>query len=162
MVAAVVGRGELPLGVDRPPELAAPEDERVFEEASVFEILDEGKGRAVDVPRLGGKHLGRELMDVPPAVIDLDEADAALDEPPCHERRVLERAGLFGFLAPPLEGAFGLAGKVRHLRHRRLHAEGHLVLRDPGQGLRASNLLVLDLIQLAEPIEHPPPELSGI
>jgi hypothetical protein len=61
MVAAVVGRGELPLGVDRPPELAAPEDEGVFEEASVFEILHEGKGRAVDVPRLGGKHLGREL-----------------------------------------------------------------------------------------------------
>ena len=79
MVAAVVGRGELALGVDRPPELAAPDDESIFEEASVFEILDEGEGRAVDVPRLGGKHLGRELMDVPPAVIDLDEPDAALE-----------------------------------------------------------------------------------
>ena len=61
MVAAVVGRSELALGVDRSPELAAPEDEGVFEEASLFEILDEGKGGAVDVSRLGGKDFGREL-----------------------------------------------------------------------------------------------------
>jgi hypothetical protein len=51
-------------------------------------------------------------MDVPPAVIDLDEPDAALDEPPCHERRVRKRAGLPGFVAPPREGALGLAGKI--------------------------------------------------
>src|SRR5207344_2238736 len=72
MVAAVVGRRELPLRVDRPPELAAPDDEGVIEEPSVFEILDESKGRAVDVPRLGGKDLRREGMDVPATVIDLD------------------------------------------------------------------------------------------
>ena len=45
MVAAVVFFAEAALGVDRAAELAAPDDERVVEQAALLEILDAGRSR---------------------------------------------------------------------------------------------------------------------
>ena len=40
MIAAVVGVGQLALAVDRAAELAAPDDQRVVEQAALLEVGD--------------------------------------------------------------------------------------------------------------------------
>ena len=52
VVAAVVGRGELALGVDRPAELAAPDDQRVVEQPALLQVVDQGRRGLVGVAAL--------------------------------------------------------------------------------------------------------------
>ena len=54
MVAAVVVRGQLALAVDRAAELAAPDDERVVEQAALLQVLDQRGGGLVGVAALAG------------------------------------------------------------------------------------------------------------
>ncbi len=49
MVAAVVVGRQLALAVDRAAELAAPDDERVVQQAALLEVLDEGRAGLVGV-----------------------------------------------------------------------------------------------------------------
>ena len=79
MVAAVVGRRECSLAVDRAAELAAPDDERVFEQATLFEVFDQGGARLIDVAALAANLCRQRTVLVPAAVHELHEADAALD-----------------------------------------------------------------------------------
>ncbi len=61
------------------------------------------------------------------AVLDLDEAHAALDQPPRRQQLHAEVARRRAVEAVELLRLLGLVGEVEHLRHRRLHAEGQLV-----------------------------------
>ena len=54
MVAAVVVGGQLALAVDRAAELAAPDDQRVVEQAALLEVGDQGGGRLIGVAALAG------------------------------------------------------------------------------------------------------------
>ena len=81
MVAAVVGRGELALRVDRPAELAAPDDQRVVEQAALLQVLDQGGRGLVGVVALAADLLGQVAVLVPAHVIELDESHAALGQP---------------------------------------------------------------------------------
>jgi hypothetical protein len=58
MIAAVVGRGELALRVVRAPELAAPDDQRVVEQAALFQVGDQRVAGAVDVGALAAMPSG--------------------------------------------------------------------------------------------------------
>ena len=75
VVAAVVLPRQAPLAVDRPAELAAPDDEGVVEEAPLLQVLDEGPAGLVDVAALVGEVARKVPVGVPPPVVDLDEAD---------------------------------------------------------------------------------------
>ncbi len=80
MIASVVVAGEAALGVDGATEFTAPDDEGILEETVAFEILDETVGGLINVATLGG-HASADIgVVIPVVVIDLDEADAALDE----------------------------------------------------------------------------------
>ena len=48
----------------------------------------------------------------------------------------------------------GLIRETRHVRHRCLHPVGHLVLGDPGLDRGVEYRVVLNLMQLAKPVEH--------
>src|SRR5207245_4517513 len=80
VIAAVIVLGKLALAVDRAAELAAPDHQRVVEQAALFEVGYEGIAGLVDVAALVGQVDGEVKMLVPAAVEDLDEAHAALGE----------------------------------------------------------------------------------
>jgi hypothetical protein len=117
MVATVVGRGEPTLRVDRAAEFPPPNPQGLIEEPTLFQVLNERPGRAVNVRRLRWEHLRRERVHVPSPVVNLHEPHTALDETSRHQRRILELPGLLGFLTPPFERALGLGGEIGHLGH---------------------------------------------
>ena len=49
MIAAVIGRGEPALAIDRAAELAAPDHQRVVEHAALRQILNQPGGRLIDI-----------------------------------------------------------------------------------------------------------------
>ena len=93
-----------------------------------FRSCDQAVAGLVDVLALAGQAAGHVAVRVPVVVIDLHEADAALDHPPGQQGRVGEGAGLAGLFAVKLEGRFRLVGQIGQFRHAVLHAEGQLVL----------------------------------
>src|SRR5262249_6943917 len=68
VIAAVVRLRQAPLAVNRPPELAPPDDERRIEHAALLEVLDEGPARPVDVAALVGQPAGDVGVRVPVVV----------------------------------------------------------------------------------------------
>ena len=66
------------------------------------------------------------------AVVELDEADAALHQAARQQAVAAERGGLLVVHAVEPPGFLGLAGQVHGLGRRGLHPEGELVAPDPG------------------------------
>ena len=87
---------------------------------------------------LAGRHRD-VLLDVavvvPVAVIELDEAHAALGQPP-GQQAVGGEGAVAALGAVQVEDLLRLVGEVHQVRHAGLHAEGHLVLRDARGDLR--------------------------
>lgn len=59
VVAAIRFFGEFSLAVNRSPELATPDNQRIIKHAALFEILDERRRGLVDVATLVGKVSGQ-------------------------------------------------------------------------------------------------------
>ena len=116
VVAAVVRLRQPALAVDRPAELAAPDDERASKQALALQVLNQAAARLIDVAALVGHPAGEVAVVVPVVVVDLHEADAALDQPPGHERGVGERAGLLArpgrTVSSTLSGSLREVGRV--------------------------------------------------
>jgi len=93
-------------------------------------------------------------VNVPAAVVDLHEARAPLQEPARQETTVGKGAAAAGLLAVEAVGAGRFVHDIDQVRHRRLHAEGHLVLRDAGLRLGVAEALVVHLVELVESVEH--------
>ena len=111
-------------------EFAAPEDQRVIEEAALLEVVDQGGRGLVDV---FGAHLHAVVevaVQVPGAVVELDHAHAAFGESAGHQA-VRGEGAVADFLdAVGFDGLGGFALEVEQLGHARLHLEGHLILGD--------------------------------
>ena len=80
----------------RPAELAAPHDQRVVEQPALLEIGEQAVDRTVGLAAEVGQLLDDVLAEggavsVPAAVVELDEANAALDEPAREQAVVRER-----------------------------------------------------------------------
>lgn len=119
-------------------EFATPDDEGFVEEAVAFEILNERGG---GLRGSGAVTLGRAFdvgMGVPSGVVDIDEADAALDHASGEEAGT--RKGMFAALAPvEIDRFIRLGFQVHQFRCGRLKAGRHFVGRHAG-----SNFLVAD------------------
>ena len=94
MVAAVVVLGEASLAVDGAAELAAPNDERVFEHSAVFEVFNQRASGLIGVFGLFANALGEFNVLVPATVEELDEANAPLRQPPCKRQLAAKVPGL--------------------------------------------------------------------
>ncbi len=103
---------------------------------------------------LPGNLLRQRGVLVPAAVEELDEAHAALRQPPGEQAVGGERAGRSRLGAVHLEHPVGLLREVGQLGHGRLHAVGHLVLRDARGDFRIARLVQLQLVQLRQVVEH--------
>ncbi len=78
------------------------------------------------------------------AVEDLDEPDAALDQPPGREAHLAEAAGVVVVQAIEAMRCRRLVVQVDDLGHGRLHAEGQLVRLDPGRSAGSSGYLTAE------------------
>ena len=123
------------LGHRRAAELAAPDDQRLVEQAAALQVLEQAGDRLVH--RAAG--LGVVRLDVAVGVplaagaaVELDEADAPLDQPAGQQAE--PAGGLGRRVVQAVEGAGlgGLARQVDGLGGLGLHAEGQLVAADPG------------------------------
>ena len=111
----------------------------------------------VGVAALAGDLLGQVRVLVPAAMEELDEAHAALGQPAGQQAVGGEGAGLARVGAVQGEGVRGLAREVGQLGHRGLHPVGQLVLGDPRGDLGVAELVVPDLVEPGQVVEHPPP-----
>ena len=154
VVAAVRVLGDLALAVSRAAEFAAPDHERVFQQAALLEVLDEGRRSLVGLFALALDAAGQTAVLVPALVEELDEADALLDE--SARLQAVGGEGSRRLHAVPIhrEGGGRLLRKIGDLRHARLHAIGHLGLRQTGVDFRVEFRGALVGIELAERIEH--------
>jgi hypothetical protein len=82
VVAAIILLGQCALRVHGAAKLPAPDDERILEQAAPLQVLDERCGRLVGVVALGFDAVNAVGVLVPAAAIELNEAHAALGQPP--------------------------------------------------------------------------------
>src|SRR5215468_11817 len=86
-MGVVIASSAAALDERQPAELAAPDDQRLVEQAAAFEIRQKGRDRLIGLPREAGVVGGDVHVAVPAsfvflaAGVDLDEAHAALDQP---------------------------------------------------------------------------------
>src|SRR4029453_10765229 len=108
MIAAVVVGRQLALTVHSSAELSAPHHERVLQQAALLEILDERGAGLVGVLALSGNQLGQRVVMIPPAMKELNEADAAFGESSREQTVGGKRAGRARLGPVHLEDAIGL------------------------------------------------------
>ena len=146
------------------PELAAEHNQSVVEHTALTEVFQQSRDRAIHRAALVGESiadvLGRSrAMEIPAPVEELDVADSLFHQSPRQEA-VVGETRFTGFGAVGLEGGRCLAVDVHDFRHRHLHPEGQLVLGDPGSGLGMSQLLGLQLVEVAQGVETHAPHVA--
>ena len=117
VIAAVAAFGD-----GRAAEFAAPDHRGFVEEAAAFEVANEGGGGAVHVRATAAQVLVDAAVVVPGlagAVVDVNGADAALDEAPRQDAAVGE-----GRPSVLFAHGGGLAAQIESLGGFGLHAEG--------------------------------------
>ena len=126
-----------PLGERHPAELGAPDDQGVVEQAAGLQVAQQAGDRLIDGAGDRGK-LGDDVGVVVPVVRrparaapDLDEPDAALQQPAGEQAAAAEVGG--GRVVQAVEPAGGglSLGKVERLGGAELHPGGQLVRGDP-------------------------------
>ena len=150
-----------PLKVRRAAELAAPDDERVVEQAEALQVADQRGTRGVGVLALNLELRVQVAVLVPAGVEELHETRAALDEAAGHEAVVREAPLPPHVRAVHLQHLRRLLAEVSEFRHARLHPVGHLVLGDARGDLRVAELAQAELVHAGQVVEDRPPALAA-
>src|SRR2546421_5715976 len=98
-----MGCGESALRINGAAEFAAPDYERVVQEAALLEVLDQGGRGLVRVAALLGDVFRQVAVLVPTHVVELHEAHIALDQSPGQQAVASIRARLADFGAVEIE-----------------------------------------------------------
>ena len=120
----------------RPAELAAKHDERVIEQPTLLQILDEGGRGLVDRLAHAGQQAAHVAVMIPPHLKERDELDATFGKPTGDQRIPREGALAGDVRTVHLEDVRRLVRDVGDVRDRRLHPIPHLVLAHPRQDVR--------------------------
>ena len=136
----------------RAAKLTGPHNKRVLQHAARFQVAQQPGNRLVGCAGVVAMIFLQATVGVPAVVAadpragQLDEAHALLHQSAGDETLHAERARRVVLGVEPIKftRCLGLALDIDQLRHGRLHAVGHLVIRD-GR---------LELVHLPQPIEH--------
>ena len=69
VIAAIVGGAEISLAIDGPSELTTPDNQRVFEQTSLFQVADQCRTRLIDVAGLV-RQLSRQIRVLVPTHVE--------------------------------------------------------------------------------------------
>src|SRR5262249_8071343 len=99
MIAAVVGRVERALRIRSAAELAAPDDKRVVQHSTLFQIENQRGGRLVGLSALSANTFRQAGVMVPTLLVKLNESHAAFGQSPGEQAVGCECAGLAAVFA---------------------------------------------------------------
>ena len=140
------------VGRRRPPELAAPDDERVLEHVAVFEVGEQRMQRLVAFGCQFAMPLVVHVVRVPAVVPDLHEPHATLDQAAGQQQ-----LAALPLLAVEVADVLGLAGEIEGIAGLDLHAKRRLEGLDAAVEDRLLGMLRgILLVHLAEQVELPP------
>lgn len=108
-------------------EFTAPDDEGIFEKATLVEVGEKGGERLVGSAAVGGEAGAETAVLVPIGVGEFDVADARFSETPGEEALATEVVGTSLADAVEIAEMLGFVGKVEQLGHGGLHAIGEFV-----------------------------------
>src|SRR5207248_1373849 len=122
MIASIIVLGELALGITGAPKLSTPNNQGVFEHATLLQIFNEGSAGLIGFLRLVAD-AGRQIAVVIPAlVVQLNETNALFGQP-ASKKTIGSKGPRFAAIGTiQLERALRLFGKIRDFRHAGLHA----------------------------------------
>ena len=149
MVAAVVAS----LDHRSAAELAAPNDQRVVEQAPLFEVAQQRGGGFVGCSALLFESADESAVMVPRFMEELHAADAALDQSPS-QQAVVGETRLARFRAVHLQDVLGFVGDVHQFRRAGLHLGGHLEGADSRGDLRVADHAEPQFVQLPQRVER--------
>ena len=119
MIAPVIGLGQRALRIDGATEFSTPDDQRVVEHPSLFQIHNQRGGRLISVLGLFRDVLLRQVpVLIPAAMEELNEADSAFGQPPRQNAIEGERARLARVGAVTLERLFRFFRQIGQFGHR--------------------------------------------
>ena len=134
------------------PEFAAPDDEGFIEESVAFEVLNEGGGGLGGLFAIVDGVAFDVGVGIPTGVVDVDEADAALDHAAGEEAGAGE--GLFvAVAAVEVDGFVGFGFEIHELGGGALEAGGHFVGSDAGGDLLILNGVETRGVELVDEVE---------
>ena len=160
MIASETLFVQLALAIVGSAEFAAPDHQRVIEQAALFQIRDESRRSFVRFEALLGKLAGEVAVLIPSLVVKLDKLDALFRHATSHQAIRGEGSRFSGFFSVEFEGGVRFLGKIGDIGNRSLHAKTHLVLSDPRFECGISCLGECDLVELLKTVQHHAARLS--
>src|SRR5215510_7708059 len=154
MIAPVICLGQPALRINGATEFTAPDDQRVVEHPSLFQIHNQRGGRLISILSLFRDVFRQIPMLVPAPMEELNETDSAFGQPTRQNAIERERAWGPRVWAVTLERLLRFLRQVGQFGYRRLHSIRHLILRHARQDFGVSILTRVDLIQLGQVIEE--------
>ena len=136
-----------------PPELRAPNDQRVLEQTPLLQVADQRGGGLVHDWGVDVVLFLQRVVPIPVelpsarvgSVEELHEAHPALNQPP-RQDAVLGKSRLVRVLcivcAIQLQNVRRFGAQIADLRHAQLHSRGQLVARDTGRQLPIAGMLL--------------------
>ena len=118
----------------RPPKLAAPDDQGLFQHAALLQILDQRSGALIDKLRGGSDTILDTAMVIPTTMIELNEAHATFRQSPGLQAITAERA-ITGSATIGIDDMLWLIGHVGQFGNGTLHPKGHFIRRQSRRNL---------------------------
>ena len=153
VISPVIRLAETALTINGPPEFSTPDNKGVVEHSSLFQVVDQGVARPINVPALRRHSPIHIPVVIPVVMIDLYETNIPLGQPASHERDVREAPGFPCVFSVEFEGALWFSAQVGQFRHAGLHPRSHLILLDPGKRLGISKFFIGQLVHLVDPLD---------
>ncbi len=131
-----------------------PDDERFIEQATRFQVVDQGRNRPIHRRALIREAaddilVGRSCRGNPSPSRRAGRSAPLLDQA-TRQQAVVGKARGPRLRAVGVEHPLGLTTNVHHFRHRGLHPKRELILSDPGERLGVPQLLRLHLVEVPE------------
>ena len=99
-------------------------------------------------------------MVVPAAVVELDESDPSLDQPP-GQQAIVGKGGNPGLSAVLLQNLRGLLAGVHQVGNTGLHPVGHLEGLDPRRDVGIADRIHLEAVEIPQPVQQVAPRGRG-
>ena len=161
VVAAVVGFGDIALDEDGAAEFASPDDDGVFEESALFQVLDQSSRGLVGIEALFFQLGGQVAVLVPAGMHQLYESGAAFDEATGEKAVAGIGSAAVDVRSVHVEDGLGFTGDVGEFWDAGLHAIGHLVLGDAGIDFGITEFIEVLAVDFSDVVEHGPAKRAG-